>query len=84
VLVDHWVGRKIDLAQSVEFRILEFYHSLAAEVSTLGGTDRLGFNRPGPLLGACWVGILSKLLFDSGGGVPILILAFILHTIRYN
>lgn len=51
--IDRWVGRKVDLGHLVETQILEFHHSLAAETSTLGGTDRLGFKRPGLLLGAC-------------------------------
>jgi hypothetical protein len=42
---------------------------LAADVSTLGGICRPGFNRPEPLLIFCLKGILSKLPADSSGGV---------------
>lgn len=42
---------------------------LAADVSTLGGIIRLGFNKLGPLVGACLNGSRSKLPLESGGGV---------------
>ena len=52
---DQWVKLQLD--------------SLAAEVSTLGGGPRPGFKWPGPFVGFCLYGILSKFPYESGGGV---------------
>jgi hypothetical protein len=42
---------------------------LAAEVSTLGGIALPGLRNPGPFVGAFLKGTLSKLPYESGGGV---------------
>ena len=42
---------------------------LAADVSTLGGIALPGLRNPGPFVGVFLKGILSKLPYESGGGV---------------
>lgn len=64
-----WKERSVYREVSNANKTLSFAHILAAEVSTLGGITLPGLRKPGPFVGAFLNGILSKLPYESGGGV---------------